>query len=309
MNRSPGRAGRSSSTTYRNSSAASGALCHPLSSTESLGRLINELLREQGDQFDALYIPFKSHFCGKWIEHSGWWPGYTMPRVLRRGCFEFRRQLHGGVDVRGRTRFLPSDPNLAIAHFSYRSVEHYLEKFNRYTSTEADQLVDMGTQFHWETGIRQMVRDWWLYYERNQGHLDGQHGWILSWLAGQYRWFSHAKILDLRGSESEGGQPAGLDQVLSTMRDELARLRRDAPVVPLGVVFRSPIWDPSGYADEGRFILRAMSRGPRWLSAEEIRWSDARCEIATEDTALLKTLGRVERQGASRIAGSRNPAK
>ena len=48
------------------------------------------------------------------------------------------------------------------------------------------------------------MRDLWLYYEHNQGFLDGEYGWILSWLAGQYRWFSHAKMLDVERQGANG---------------------------------------------------------------------------------------------------------
>jgi glycosyltransferase involved in cell wall biosynthesis len=62
---------------------------------EVTGRMVNDLVREQGSQFEAISIPFKSYFCGQWMQHCGWWPGYTMPRVLKRGHFRFAERLHG----------------------------------------------------------------------------------------------------------------------------------------------------------------------------------------------------------------------
>lgn len=62
----------------------------------------DEMIRQHGRDLSAIWIPFKTHFCGKWIEHSGWWPGYTMPRVLKRGKFHFPDRLHGGVEVDGQ---------------------------------------------------------------------------------------------------------------------------------------------------------------------------------------------------------------
>ena len=106
-----------------------------------VGQVVRQLVAEQGDRFEAILIPFKSYFCGQWMRHCGWWPGYTMPRVLKRGHFRFSERLHGGVELDGRQIRLPPDPELGIDHFSYRSVEHYLEKLNRYTSTEAAQLA------------------------------------------------------------------------------------------------------------------------------------------------------------------------
>ncbi|MCH7725476.1 MAG: glycosyltransferase family 2 protein, partial [Planctomycetes bacterium] len=197
------------------------------------GQLVNDIVKNRGHEFVALTIPFKTHFCGKWIQHCGWWPGYTMPRVLKRGHFRFAERLHGGVEFDGPSMQSPADPNLAIEHFSYLSIEHYVEKFNRYTSVEAIQLADAGVELSWETAIRAMVRDLWLYYEKNQGHLDGRHGWILSWLAGQYRWFSHTKMLDrLRAQgtgEDDADVPPNLDAVIQLMETELHRIRAAQP--------------------------------------------------------------------------------
>ncbi len=79
------------------------------------------------------------------------------------------------------------------------------------------------------------------------------------------------------------------------MADELAALRSPSPQLPLGIVWRSPIWDPSGYADDSRLFLKALAHGPRDLAAREIRWSDATCALPHADVALLKTLTRCQR--------------
>jgi len=188
------------------------------------GSIVNQLVHERGAEFESLLIPFKTYFCGQWIRHCGWWPGYTMPRVLKRGHFRFSNRLHGGVDVQGRQFRLPPDPELAIEHYSYKSLEHYLEKCNRYTSTEARNLAEDGASYDWRQAVRQMTHDLWLYYERNQGHLDGQHGWILSWLAGQYRWFSQTKLFNGDSVAADRLQPvpADLDDVLNELQSELA---------------------------------------------------------------------------------------
>jgi glycosyltransferase involved in cell wall biosynthesis len=260
------------------------------------GRWVSEFVRRHGDDAEAVMIPFKTYFCGKWIQHCGWWPGYTMPRLLKRGHFEFSKTLHGGVIVNGRQVQAPPDPELAIDHFSYSSIEHYIEKLNRYTSTEAQQFVDRGIKFDWRNAVRHMTADLWNYYEANQGNLDGEHGWILSWLSGQYRWLSHAKLLDLRPSGNEANSepsiPQNLDEVLDVMRGQIAMLRAQRPILPLGIIWRSPVWDPSGYADDSRTFLKALSRGSRPLSVEDIRWSSQECVLPEVDAALLKALGR-----------------
>lgn len=84
----------------------------------AIGEVINNLVREKGDDFEAINIPFKTYFCGKWMEHSGWWPGYTMPGVLKKEHFRFSERLHGGVECSGREIRIAADPNLGIDHFS-----------------------------------------------------------------------------------------------------------------------------------------------------------------------------------------------
>ena len=120
-------------------------LSMPMNASRRTGQLVRQIIHERGNEIVAIHIPFKSYFCGKWIEHSGWWPGYTTAlRVLKRGHFQFAQRLHGGVDVSGPQYWIPPDPTLGIEHYSYRSVEHYIEKVNRYTSTEAEQSLAKG---------------------------------------------------------------------------------------------------------------------------------------------------------------------
>ncbi len=257
------------------------------------GRLINNLVRERGKDFDAITIPFKTYFAGRWIQHSGWWPGYTMPRVLRRGRFRFAERLHGGVQVEGPELRIAPLENLAVDHFSYRDITHYVEKFNRYTTTESLNLAADHVPLDWERASRAMVRDLWLYYECNGGHGDGIHGWILAWLAGQYRWFSHAKLLDQANPATidSASIPRSLDEFLCVFNDELAKCRRGLDH-EVGIHFRSPLLDPSGYADDGRRILGSLALLERDLSAENIPWSDVTCELAPGERSLICALMR-----------------
>src|SRR5262249_26145810 len=46
--------------------------------------VLRRLIAERGHEFDGLCLPFKHFFCGKWMEHSGWWPGYKGPQLVKR---------------------------------------------------------------------------------------------------------------------------------------------------------------------------------------------------------------------------------
>jgi glycosyltransferase involved in cell wall biosynthesis len=273
--------------------------------SEQTGELVAQLVTTQGDTFDALNIPFKSYFCGQWMQHCGWWPGYTMPRVLKRGKFRFAEKLHGGVELDGRELRVAPLPAFGIDHFSYRDIPHYLEKLNRYTSTEASQLASQGRSWDWRAAMRHMLHDLWVYYERNPGHRDGARGWILSWLSGQYRWLSHAKLIVSEGehpseNNSHAGEsfPRDLDEVLSLWEQQLAELRVHVPKLPLGVVWRSPLRDPSGYANESRALIKALAQSQRELRLEPIVWS-GECQLAPQEQALFQALERARRPNHS----------
>jgi hypothetical protein len=255
------------------------------------GEVIRQLVRERGSEIVAITIPFKSYFCGKWIEHCGWWPGYTMPRVLKRGRFRFSERLHGGVEFSGPAIRLPPDPELAIEHFSYRSIEQYVDKFNRYTSTEAGYLARQGQASCWQAAIRAMVHDLWLYYEEHQGYLDGEHGWVLSWLAGQYRWFSHAKLLDRAESVAPNVAPGRRTGAPPLRRPHPNQPRRRDPIdgrrigdfaltgPAAAAGHRVAVADLGPQRLRGRYTVVPQSPGPRPTRTDCLRDPLERCDL------------------------------
>lgn len=260
-----------------------------------VGALVTEWLASRGHEFDAITIPFKNYFCGQWMQHCGWWPGYTMPRVLKRGHFRFAEELHQGVQLRGREALFPADPTLAVDHHSYQSIEHWVEKANRYTSTEALSLARQDENYDWRSAMRAMTKELWTYYEHNQGHADGTLGWVLSWLSGQYRWLSRTKLLDLNGVVADDDVPGSLDEVFDVCAEELARLRAKQPQEPLGVVWRSSVFVANEFASSSRVLIKALSSGPRPMCVRALSEERSEANVAGSDTSLLRALCRCRR--------------
>jgi glycosyltransferase involved in cell wall biosynthesis len=270
-----------------------------------LGPMLRDLVRQQGDAFEAVCIPFKHFFCGKWMEHSGWWPGYKGAQLLKKGCFRYNERLHGGAAVNGRTVFLSADnPDLAIVHYTYDDVDHYLDKLNRYTHGEAENLLADGASHSWQAHLAHFVQDWKLYYEQGRADLDGMHGFQLSFMGAFYRFACRAKLWDLRRQRGEVGDrepvPASLDEMLALMTQVIregadrwiglpgsgaAASAMEPSRVPL--LWRGPIYDTSGFADEGRhFVLSLIEAGEPIAVASE-RWQDPDASLAPAVRSLI----------------------
>jgi glycosyltransferase involved in cell wall biosynthesis len=180
--------------------------------------------------FAALLIPFRHHFAGHWMRSL--YPGYTAPRLLKNGRFVFNARLHSGAQVDGLvSRFPAEDPDLALVHYSFDSLSHYLDKLNRYTDGEALNLHRDGAPFHWSHAARDFVRDFQAYYEGAEARADGVHGFLYSFLSGFYRFQQHAKLYERRFHAGhlraeEQAVPTSLEEMLEFM----LRVARDKPL-------------------------------------------------------------------------------
>lgn len=134
-------------------------------------------------------VPRKAFFLGKWIKHCGWYPGRVV-RLFRKDAGSFTtHNVHERLALKGKEGMLQSD----LLHFTDPSLFHYFEKFNRYTSLAADELVEGA----WRPGARHLlIRPLWTFlrmYVLRLGFLDGIHGFILSANSSFYVFTKYAK--------------------------------------------------------------------------------------------------------------------
>ena len=163
----------------------------------ALGQALRSVVMGRTPPFAGLLPPFRHIFAGQWLQSL--YPGYTAPRLFKNGRFLFNARLHAGCEVDGPLACFPADnPELALLHFSYDSVAHYLEKFNRYTDGEAANMERDGKAFSWQAAVGHWVNDLSSYYDAGQTRRDGVHGLIYAFLGGYYRFTQHAKLYEKR---------------------------------------------------------------------------------------------------------------
>ncbi len=154
---------------------------------------------------DGYEIPILTNFVGRWIHHSGWRPKFAL-RLFRREQGKFTEALvHETVIVSGRVERMRHD----LLHFSYRSLESYLEKLNRYTSLAAAEMHAKGKRFKLWQPLLKPPAIFIKRYLLRLGVLDGWTGFQIAFLSAVYVFVKYAKLwsLEQRDQTASNSEP------------------------------------------------------------------------------------------------------
>jgi len=138
----------------------------------------------------AFTVARRAYFLGRWIRHSGWYPGRVARLFDKRHARFNDAAVHEGLEIDGSIGALRHD----LLHFTDPNIYHYLSKFNRYTTLATDGLEKKGKRFS-ITDL--LIRPWWLFvrmYILRRGFMDGMQGLLLAMLSSAYVFTKYAKL-------------------------------------------------------------------------------------------------------------------
>ncbi len=142
----------------------------------------------------AFYLKRKTLFLGRWILHSGWYPGYVL-RLFQKKDGNFDNAIvHEKVETKGRVGNLEND----LLHYSYPDLETYFSKFNRYTKLGAEEAFNAGKKAGWFDIIIKPPVSFLKHYIVRQGFRDGLEGFILSVLSAVSVLVKYAKLYTMQ---------------------------------------------------------------------------------------------------------------
>ncbi len=151
-------------------------------------------------------IPRLAYFLGRWIHHGGWYPGYVL-RLFRRDAARFNEnRVHEGVQLEGSVGRLRHH----LLHYTDRTLEHYLKKFNQYTSLAAEELADRGKRFRL---IDLLLRPPYMFlrmYLLRAGFRDGLQGFLLAGFSAAYVFAKYAKLWELQQNRRQASHKRSL---------------------------------------------------------------------------------------------------
>jgi (heptosyl)LPS beta-1,4-glucosyltransferase len=155
---------------------------------QSLATAIAQALKNT--EFSGFYLNRKSHFLGRWMLHSGWYPDY-LPRLFRRGRGRFTSDsVHERIEIEGTVGKLEGH----LLHYTDPDVEHYLQKLSRYTTLSAETLHGRGRRFKAFDVVFKPPATFVKMYVLKSGFRDGIQGLLLALFSSFHVLCKYAKL-------------------------------------------------------------------------------------------------------------------
>jgi glycosyltransferase involved in cell wall biosynthesis len=138
-------------------------------------------------------IPRLSSYCGKQIQHAGWWPDYVL-RLFRRDAGHFTDDVvHERVLVEGKIHRLKSP----ILHEAFVDPEEVLHKINSYSSLGAQKLLSQGKNASVGLAIGKGLWTFIRTYFLKAALLDGAEGLMLAISNAEGSYYKYLKLRHL----------------------------------------------------------------------------------------------------------------
>jgi glycosyltransferase involved in cell wall biosynthesis len=88
-------------------------------------------------------VPRVSHYLGRWIRGTDWYPDYQLRLYDRRAGEWNGRRVHESVRLNAQAGS-PGRLGHDLQHFPYRDISHHLATIDRYTTLAAEQMAADG---------------------------------------------------------------------------------------------------------------------------------------------------------------------
>lgn len=138
-------------------------------------------------------------FCHKFIRHSGWHPDRIV-RLFNKRYYNFNdAPIHEAVDCKSAKRV---DLKGKLFHFTFESLEDYMDKRNSYARSWAENQYKKGKKVRVISIVVHSLFAFIRHYFIRLGILDGYHGFLISVIQMQYT-FNKYNFLKFKSNSIE----------------------------------------------------------------------------------------------------------
>lgn len=166
-----------------------------------LRREIEEILSDNSHDVQAYKISFKNYFLGKWIKYCGWYPDYHLRLFKNNHQLKYDGMVHENVKIKGKINQLANP----LIHFTYKNLEHYINKMNHYTTLWSEDREKKGKKIGMINVLFRTCLEFIKKYFLKKGVLLGRQGLILSILSSYYIFIRSAKLWEKNILDKEEG--------------------------------------------------------------------------------------------------------
>lgn len=147
-------------------------------------------------------LPRKNIVFGKWIKYSRWWPDLII-RFFRKGSVAWSDKIHSVPLTKGEGKDLETKEANAIIHYHYESIAQYLERLDRYTDIQLQELIEANYKFQWADLIKKPTGEFLSRFFAGEGYKDGLHGLVLALLQAFSELVLYLKVWEKQGFEAQ----------------------------------------------------------------------------------------------------------
>ena len=161
---------------------------------------LKEIIKKPKD--DYYRIPRKNFIFGKWIRHTRFWPDYNI-RFFKKGTVSWNEVIHAVPMTQGMGADIPAKEEYALIHHHYEDIDQYIERMNRYTKVQSQELMKNGYVFAWQDLITKPLNEFLSRYFAGEGYKDGIHGLTVSLLQALSELTLYSKVWQKQGFKEE----------------------------------------------------------------------------------------------------------
>lgn len=184
----------------------------------SLAREIKKIIST--GSADYVRFPRKNLIFGRWIKSAHWWPDYVY-RLFKKGHITWKETIHSLPLTQGKGADIPPQEDLAIIHHNYSDISQYLDRMNRYTDVQADQLLETKYKFSWLDLLNKPADEFLSQYFARRGFAEGVHGLALALLQSFSSLLVYLKLWQHSGFPQVQITPEHMRRQLSTYNRQL----------------------------------------------------------------------------------------
>ncbi|MBU1937880.1 glycosyltransferase family 2 protein [bacterium] len=150
-------------------------------------------LKNKLNDFDGFELNRHAFYLDRFINHSGWYPEWRLFLYRKSHGTWGGLEPHVEVQFRGRKSRIAGD----LYHYTYRDIQHHVQKSLGYARTAADA---MNLNNRRATFFDLRLRAPWAFFRSfilKRGFFDGFAGLVIAWVTAYYTFLKYAYLREL----------------------------------------------------------------------------------------------------------------